>query len=303
MSVLVTGASGFIGGSVTDALSAAGEQVVVLSRRAQQYDKSVVQAIGDIGGELVSACIFKIEASSVDAIIHCAAVTPWSGEVDYSLDLVMAKNVAMLSKRLGVNRVIHISGWNVYDMSQSAAPYDESTALQPETEYGKSKLAVETYFQQELPGVVTSVRLASVYGPGQVSPGLITGLVARAENGETLVINARTTRRDYVYIDDVALALVALAHSDEKLPAALNVGSGGSVSVEEVAHTIKDIYAEAYSRSLTVSVSEVIQESSIVDNSLDITQAVGLGLGMLGETTFSEGLRTYIEWVRDAAIH
>lgn len=303
MSILVTGASGFIGSSVTDALVSNGADVVVLTRHALPKMEHVVQVTCDLGGHIDMTTLETIKEQPITAVVHCAAVTPLAKDADYSLDIQMAQNVVALARQLDVKRVVHISGWNVYDMSQSTAPYDEATTLKPDTDYGKSKLAVEALLREELGETVVSLRLASIYGPGQVSPGLITSLIACAANGETMIINAQHTRRDYLYIDDAAAAIAKVAHTDGALPPAINIGSGASVSVEGVATAISELLMELYGQNVKLSLAENMQESPISDNMLSIETAKQQGLTMLGATPFRRGLRTYIEWVHNAAIH
>jgi UDP-glucose 4-epimerase len=182
MSILVTGASGFIGSSVTGALVSSGAEVVVLTRHTLPELEHVVQVTCDLGGHIDMTTLETIKEQPITAVVHCVAVTPWAKNADYSQDIQMAQNVIELARQLGAKRVVHLSGWNVYDMPQSPAPYDEATTLKPDTDYGKSKLAVEALLREELGDTVVSLRLASIYGPGQVSPGLITSLVSRATN-------------------------------------------------------------------------------------------------------------------------
>jgi UDP-glucose 4-epimerase len=233
--------------------------------------------------------------------VHAAAVTPWAKEVDFSQDLHMAEAVAGACEALGISRLLYMSGWVVYDPSEQA-PYTEETQTKPRVPYGESKLAVEAYFAAHLKTTqALSLRAATIYGPGQTSPGLIPNLVGRALQGEALQLNAKTTRRDYLYIDDAAGAIVQLAQLD--LPPelhVLNIGSGTSQAVGEVARAVQAA-AGALGETIAITYAPELTEAAPADNQLAIDAAQELGL-LQHQTPFADGVRAYMKWRSDAGI-
>lgn len=295
--ILVSGTSGFIGAAIKRVLS---NDVIGLQRKKTQNTTDILEC--DLTDRMqVDAVIEKLRSTQITSFIHTAAVTPWSGDVDFSRDLVMAESVDRICKTLAIPQLVLLSGWNVYDMSGSA-PFAEDTPIAPIGEYGASKYALEEYFRintQETQ--VLNLRLASVYGQGQVSSGLIPNLVTSAISQKMISLQGVATKRDYLYIDDLAEAIKQLVDGDDSAAGELNLGSGQSVSVTEVAETIKDILAKEYTIDVDVTVPALPQESVPIDNQLDIHKAQQRNL--LRETTsISEGLSRYIKWRIDENI-
>jgi nucleoside-diphosphate-sugar epimerase len=189
-----------------------------------------------------------------------------------------------------------ISGWNVYDVS-APVPFSELTPLKPLDEYGASKLRIERFFNNELKDVqVLNLRSSSIYGPGQTSPGLITNLVKSALGSNKIILNAVSTKRDYLYIDDLAKSIIQLVALDAKsLPQTLNLGSGKSISVLEVAHSIQRICKKIRDLNISIEYAQELHESLLPDNCLAIYEAKKRGL-LTKMISFEDGLSNYIEW-------
>lgn len=183
--ILLTGGSGFVGKAL---LAAPGDDAVVTVGRTPAAHTHVALDLAAASDEGVAHAVTELEPFHPTTLVHCAAITPWSsGAPDFSLDLKIAQRVVELCQKLAIERFIFVSGWNVYDTA-ALAPYDEAkTPLNPTTDYGRSKLAVEEYLASSLEDTkLISLRAASLYGPGQTTPGLIPNLVGAALRGEPL---------------------------------------------------------------------------------------------------------------------
>jgi UDP-glucose 4-epimerase len=229
-------------------------------------------------------------------VIHAAAVTPWSDNPDFSLDAQMAESVRRLCEKLSIPQLIFISGWNVYNMSTSTPPFSEITTIGPGDEYGNSKYRTEQFFTENLETTrVLSLRTASVYGPGQMSKGLIPNLVSSALRDGQMTLNATDTRRDYLHIDDMVEAVIKL--TSIQMSGVLNIGSGTSLSIGEVARITQDIFKGTYKEDIGIEYNEHLSESPLGDNQLDISKARAIGL--LEKTRdFRDGMTEYIAWRR-----
>jgi nucleoside-diphosphate-sugar epimerase len=291
---LVTGANGFIGKAI---VSAYGADALAVSRRPAANADTPNQISFDISNVAeIHTLIDKLRSYDITEVIHTAAVTPWAPHPDFSVDLRMAEALTMLCNELHIPRLTFLSGWIVYDMQQGEAPFDESTPLGPTIPYGQSKLAVEQYFAAHLEStVVVSARLASVYGPGQTSAGLIPNFVAAALKGETLSVASKETRRDYLYIDDVTEALRQLSTQAITKHTAINLGSGSSVTVLEVAQTIAELCKIMYNQTVPIATPTPATEATPRNNQLAITKAQSLG-ALLKTTSLTDGLRAFITW-------
>ena len=119
MSILVTGASGFIGSSVTAALVSNGADVVVLTRHALPKMEHVVQVTCDLGGHIDMTTLETIKEQPITAVVHCAAVTPWAKDADYSLDIQMAqKFTTNIQKQRTNNQTLlkeRLCSWHTWD--------------------------------------------------------------------------------------------------------------------------------------------------------------------------------------------
>jgi nucleoside-diphosphate-sugar epimerase len=173
-------------------------------------------------------------------------------------------------------------------------PVREDDRLAPTTPYGASKLASDRFFAARLERTaLVNVRLASVYGPGQLSPGLIPNLVTAALDSGRLALAAARTRRDYVHVDDAAEALRRLLAAPVDWRLDVNVGGGRSASVLEVARAM----ADAVGGEMPIEVDDPPREATPPDNALDVSRA--RALGVLGEPRpLAAGLAEYVAWRR-----
>lgn len=289
--ILVTGASGFIGKAIARSL---GDQAIALSRSGElPFDHQVVSDLTQPNA--IEDLIGQLRPYDITQIIHTAAITPWTKDADFSLDLAMAKTLAHVSESLEIQRLIFLSGWIVYDM-EGKSPFNEMTSIKPTSLYAESKVAVEEYFDAHLKKTaLLNLRLASIYGPGQTSAGLIPNLVQTALSTGNIAINAVTTKRDYLFIDDVTRAVEKLVAMDTGARMDLNIGSGASSAVIEVAKAIQHAVRNVTGRSVALEIAKEPKESEPVDNQLDIEKAQTLGL-LDAVTDVSEGMKEYVAW-------
>jgi UDP-glucose 4-epimerase len=152
--------------------------------------------------------------------------------------------------------VLLSSGGTVYDTTLPP-PYSETSPVTTTAAYARSKLALERALRSSSlpPDRRVVVRVANAYGPGQQArrgQGVIAHwLQAAAVRRPLVLIGDKESVRDYVYIDDIVDALVAIHHADDAVPPILNVGSGRGTSLGELAHTVLDVVGD---RSLTIDV-------------------------------------------------
>lgn len=295
--ILISGASGFLGKAIANSMPKSSKGIV-----RQHMPNSIFEQIElDITDvNQVDAFIAKEKNSTSlpEAFIHCAAITPWGANPDYSQDIKMAKNVLRLCHFLKINKLIFISGWVVYD-NTSSPPYNEAnTPLLPSTPYGESKKATEIYLKQYSgPIQVLNLRLASIYGPGQNTPGLIPNVSKKALVGGDITLNAKSTKRDYLYIDDFVNTIRALLNTDFSGSEDINVGSGEAISIQEVGETISSAVKKLTTHHPAVLFSEPLNEGIPPDNTLEIEKARTLGL-IKQLTPFDEGIKNYINWLK-----
>lgn len=293
--ILITGGSGFVGSALAQAFT---DDCITVGRTSVP-DRSNHIAVDLLSPDALQQIQSSLRGAVIDSVIHAAAVTPWSESSSYHDDLVMADVVGAFCKLNNVPKLLYLSGWVVY-APDAAVPYTENSPLGPVSDYGKSKLAVENRLVSLVDsGTLTSIRAASIYGPGQRSPGLISNLCLSARTG-VMAPQSVLTKRDYIYIDDFVAAMQKLQETTD-LPPALNVGSGASVSVLDVAKVIQQAYTSHYHQAVTINEPKSPIESTPIDNQLDISLAQSLGI-IAGGVSFDTGITKYIEWAKDEHI-
>jgi UDP-glucose 4-epimerase len=132
---------------------------------------------------------------------------------------------------------------------ESCTPHQENDPVGPQTVYGRSKLAAEQLILERLEAWPTRpvvARLFNLYGPHDSVGHLIPTVVAQAREGDLIQLGDLSTVRDYVYVDDAALALIAVMRSGRR--GIHNVGTGISTSGKEVVGLV----AALLGRELTV---------------------------------------------------
>jgi len=229
---VVIGAQGFLGRHVAAALCAAGAPVIAVGRSSTGHLDAALRR---------AAVIFYLAGT----------VTPQTAES--APDQVRADHLAFTELLAACGRhgtlpvlVLASSGGTVYD-SAVPAPYTEAAPVRPTTAYGCAKFALEQEALAATNAVCPLVvRLSNVYGPGQRPRdglGVIAHWLDAARSGSQPVLYGDAdVARDYVFVGDVASALVGVWIRRQELagacPLILNVGSGVPTSLSRVFHVV-----------------------------------------------------------------
>lgn len=300
MRVAVTGGTGFIGRRLVPALAARGHEVTVLARHA-------VVAPG--AARVIAADVARPDAIAAlaghDAIVHLAARSDASSSqadpVGYTtVNALGTLHVLEAARRHGAS-VVLASSQRVYEPWRGPLA-EETTPLRPNTVYGYGKLVAETWTQMyhALYGVPSvTLRLFSVYGPGQRAGGGLSGIVAifgeRALTGRELVVHNRHLR-DFVYVDDAAAAF-ALAVARARDPGVngrvYNIGVGIGTPFDELARLVRE--RSGRGERVPVRVLETDEPREQVYATLDRARRE---LGFSPRVALPEGLDRYLVWLR-----
>lgn len=211
--VIVTGASGFIGGHLRDALLAGGADVLSLVRAsspASKHGRAVAVDYGDL------PALRRIIASErPDYVFHVAAATKGVTYEDFRrANVVPTLHLleALASEHPTLKRFLFVSSQTAYGPSNLGPPKRESDAREPVEHYGRSKLeaeqAVESYGTRL---AWTIVRPSAVYGPAEVD---MFTLFRAAKAGVNLFFGNEKKRLSAVYVDDLVEAIVDAAQSE-----------------------------------------------------------------------------------------
>ena len=285
--VAVVGATGFLGRSLVPALRAAGAQVATYTRSIPFLDADGCPATGLAGAGTVFWLATRINPQIAerepDRVV--ADLAAFEGLLRAVQSLAPAPTVVLLS-----------SGGTVYDPAGSA-PYDESSPTRPLSAYGAAKLALEELLAREAPGRHVAVRVSNAYGPGQPvasGQGVIAHWLRAAQLGQPVrLFGDPATTRDYVFVDDIAQALVAVAGYRNDLPPVLNVGSGHPTTLAELAKTVLAVVADPALQLLV----EPARSFDVRRTWLDVGLAHDL-LGWTPQTSLPNGIAAAWDAVR-----
>ncbi len=251
--VLVTGAGGFLGGFIVYELVRRGYDVIALDNMSRAgYG---IELLRDLGIEVVVKDVrddLSDVLGGVDTVVHAAAYV----DVEESVrepDTYMDNNVvgtARLLKsclRRGIHRFIFISSAAVYG-DPKYLPIDEEHPLNPISPYGVSKVASEllikslsTTYRELKP---TILRPFNIYGPGQNPSyaGVITKFAERLLRGQPPIIYGDGEQtRDFIYVTDVARAVVKVLESDASIGKTYNVGTGKPITINQLARLMMEV--------------------------------------------------------------
>jgi nucleoside-diphosphate-sugar epimerase len=255
-SILVTGASGFLGRRLVDVLRRRGEAVITHSSR---------------DGDLARV---RPQARDVRHVYHLAAKTyvpdSWIRPKDfYEVNVLGTINVLEYCRENGASLTL-VSSY-VYGRPERL-PITEDHPLRAFNPYGHSKLLAEEvarFYQENYGAVVTIVRPFNLYGPGQPGQFLIPTLIRQALSPASAAITVADLRpkRDYIYVDDLVDLLILAGAAPQG--GVYNAGTGVSTSVQEVAECI---VALAGTNKPVVSKQDE-RPNEVLDTVADITRA------------------------------
>ena len=317
MSVLVTGADGFIGSHLVEALVERGEDVraFVLYNSFNSWgwldhvDDEVRDAIDVFAGDIRDPNGVREAMRGVDVVYHLAALIsiPYSyhsPDTYVETNVKGTLNVLQAARDLGTEKVVHTSTSEVYGSAQYV-PIDEDHPLQGQSPYSASKIgadqmALSFYRSFDTPAAV--IRPFNTYGPRQSRRAIIPTVITQIANGRrTLELGNLHPTRDFTFVKDTARGFMAVADADDSVGEVVNVGSGFEISIGDLV----DLIAETMGVDVDITTDEARMrpEKSEVDRLYaDVSKADGL-LGWTpshgGRDGFARGLKKTAEWFSD----
>jgi NAD dependent epimerase/dehydratase len=313
--VLVTGADGFIGSHLAEALVREGCTVRAfvyynsfnswgwldsLPREQQDELEVVAGDVRDPNG--VSRAV-----QGCDAVFHLAALIaiPYSYEspdsyVDTNIKGTL--NVLQAARQHGVARVVATSTSEVYGTAQYV-PIDEKHPFQGQSPYSATKIGADRLAESFYRSFATPVVIArpfNTYGPRQSARAVIPTVITQLLSGHTeLRLGNLAPTRDFNYVKDIAQGFIALAGADAAIGQEVNIASGVEYSIEHVARLL---VAE-----LNPAAHIVTEEQRLRPDASEVFRLLGDNRRIRELTSWRpahdlrDGLRETIAWFRQAA--
>jgi UDP-glucose 4-epimerase len=289
--MLVTGASGFIGGRLLPRLGEAGVRTVAVSRRPPQSPDSPHAEWRRCDMEDRGAVAGLFEEVRPECVIHLASAVTGSRDLaivlpTFQANLAAAVHVLEAACRTGCRRVVLAGSMEELPLDQPAR-YPYAVAKRAAAEYGR--------FFHSLYGLeVVTARIGMVYGPGgRDGNKLVPHVILSQLAGRAPRLSSGRRRVDWVFVDDIADALHAAATTPGLTDAVVELGTGVATSIAEVAARLT-----ALTGGPPPELGALPDRPNDVDIVMD-AEGTARAMGWRARVGLDEGLGRTIDWYRD----
>ena len=311
--VLVTGADGFIGSHLVEALLAEGCDVKAfvyynsLNSRGwlDTLPADKLAAIEVIAGDVRDPNGVRTALAGRDVVFHLAALIgiPFSyNSPDSYVDTNIrgTLNVLQAARDLATERLVVTSTSEVYGTARYV-PIDESHPLQGQSPYSATKIGADKIaesFNLSFGLPVVTARPFNTYGPRQSARAVIPTIITQLLAGKSRVeLGAVTPTRDLTFVADTCAGFLALARCDAAVGRAVNIGSGAEISVGDLAALIAQI--AGVPAEIVAAQERMRPEGSEVERLLADSTLIRELTGWQPRVCLREGLERTIEWFSD----
>ncbi len=293
----MTGGAGFIGSHVVDKLVAAGHEPRIFDLVPSPYHPP--ESVDTVLGDLTDADASTRAMRGCDAVAHLAAMADVNEVVaaPAQTDAINVHGTFTLleaARTQELERFLYASTVWVYGNAPGPEPHDEDTPLVlPAHLYTATKLAGEMYCRsyETLYGVPSTIlRFGIPYGPRARPAAVVPAFINRARSGEALTIAGDGSQsRQFVYVEDLAAGMVA-SLAPAGAGRVYNLVGEESVSVRQIADTVRELVAD-------VPLLHGPERPADLRIGMISGARAERELGWRAETSFAEGVRSYLGWL------
>lgn len=305
---LVTGADGFIGSHLTEALLARGYRVRALSQYNSFNNWGWLEDISQsdrleiVCGDVRDPDFCRHICRGVNVVFHLAALIaiPYSyvapdSYVDTNIKGTL--NMCQAARDCGVERIVVTSTSEVYGTAQYV-PIDEKHPRQPQSPYSATKIgadAIAESFYRAFGLPVVIARPFNTYGPRQSARAIIPTIITQIATGKgRLSLSDLSPTRDFNYVTDTAAGFIALAEAPGIEGRNINIATGTEVTMAETLATI--------ARIMNVEVEAVVDPERLRPAKSEVNRLCGDNSIITSLTdwrpahSLEDGLRKTVEW-------
>ena len=312
--VLVTGAGGFIGSNLVEALVLEGCEVTAFLHYNSRsdygnldfIDQTVLKNVRIVSGDIQDFMTIRKAVSGHDTVMHLAALIaiPYSYHAPESYvktNVLGTLNVLQACLDEEVSMVIHTSTSETYGTA-IYTPIDENHPLQGQSPYsaskiGADKIAESFYRSFDLP--VATIRPFNTFGPGQSARAIIPTIISQAltTKDNTIHLGLLTPVRDLTFVKDTVKGFIDIGKKRNTIGRVVNIGSGTGITIGDLAgKIITQINPEIQIKS---DENRIRPEKSEVMELICNNQAASELLGWRPAYTLDSGLSETIDFIKD----
>jgi dTDP-glucose 4,6-dehydratase len=309
--VLVTGAGGFIGSHLCEALVRDGARVRAFVHYNARNDwgalewlpADVREALQVITGDVRDPFAVRTAVRGCSTVFHLAALIaiPYSYRSPQSVfetNVLGTLNVLQAARDEGVAHVMHTSTSEVYGTAREV-PIPETHPLQAQSPYSASKIGADKVaesFHLSFGLPVVTVRPFNTFGPRQSARAVIPTIAAQALAGRDVALGSLTPTRDLLFVADTVRGMIAAARSDRAVGLVVNLGTGTEISIGDLA---RKVIAACGSNAKVVREAQRLRpEASEVERLCASNARARDLLGWEPRVTLDEGISRVVEFLR-----
>ncbi|MEJ7685869.1 MAG: GDP-mannose 4,6-dehydratase [Variovorax sp.] len=308
---LVTGAGGFIGSHLVEALVTAGADVTAMVRYGSSSSWGNLELVDDkvkghfrvVAGNIDDGDFVMHAMQGIDVVCHLAALIaiPYSYVAPRSYvrtNVEGTLNVVEAARRLSVRRVVHTSTSEVYGTA-IRVPIDETHPLQGQSPYSASKIGAdkiaESYFRSFDTGVVT-LRPFNTFGPRQSARAFIPTIISQALTQDEIRLGSLTPERDMTFVTDTVAGFVAASITPGIEGETINLGTGSTYTIGHFAESILKLMG--VDKKIVTDAARLRPEKSEVLKLVSDNSLAAKTMGWTPKVDLDDGLSQSIEFIR-----
>jgi dTDP-glucose 4,6-dehydratase len=308
--VFVTGAGGFIGSHLVEALISQEANVRAFVRYNSKGDMGhlsllspeVFSKLDVVTGDLRDLTAVTSAMQDIDTVFHLGALIaiPYSYQHPANVvdsNIIGTMNALLAARQTKVKRIVHTSTSEVYGTAKRV-PIDETHPLQGQSPYSASKIAADKlaesfYRSYDLP--VVTLRPFNTYGPRQSTRAVIPTIITQALTQAIIYLGNLDATRDLTYVSDTVNGFLCAGEAQGVEGGTFNLGVGYEVKIGELADEIISLVGRKV--EVKLDSSRLRPQKSEVERLLSDNRLAKEKLGWVPQVDLRDGLLKTIEWI------